>query len=107
MEQFILDGDFLSKVMKYMDARTLATTSCVNRIWHKAAQDDKLWENMSQVLGSHWLWKPSTEIFCFGSWWISETIFSIFSMNFILIGRRPICSNNWQEETLCYSCFEL
>ena len=52
MEQFILDGDLLSELMKYMDARTLATTSCVNRIWHKAAQDDKLWENMSQALGN-------------------------------------------------------
>ena len=51
MEQFLLDGDLLSEVMKYMDARTLATASCVNRIWHKAAQDDKLWENMSQALG--------------------------------------------------------
>ena len=52
MEQFLLDGDFLSEVMKYMDVRTLATTSCVKyRIWHKAAQDDKLWENMSQALG--------------------------------------------------------
>ncbi|GLJ25431.1 hypothetical protein SUGI_0487020 [Cryptomeria japonica] len=50
-EQLSLDGDLLSEVMKHMDARTLARASCVNKVWHKAAQDDKLWEN---ICLKHW-----------------------------------------------------
>lgn len=49
--QFCLDGDLLSEVLKYVDGRSLARASCVNRQWHKAAQDEKLWEN---ICLRHW-----------------------------------------------------
>eukprot|EP01018_Ginkgo_biloba_P015422 Gb_11229 [translate_table: standard] len=47
-----LDADLLFEVFKHMDARSLARASCVNRFWHRAAQDEKLWEN---ICTRHWI----------------------------------------------------
>lgn len=50
-DQFCLDADLLSEVLKHVDGRSLARASCVNRLWHKTAQDEKLWEN---ICLRHW-----------------------------------------------------
>ncbi|KAL4372618.1 hypothetical protein AHAS_Ahas06G0283800 [Arachis hypogaea] len=38
------DDNVLFEVLKHADARTLAMASCVNKQWHKTAQDERLWE---------------------------------------------------------------
>ncbi|KEH35760.1 putative F-box domain-containing protein [Medicago truncatula] len=38
------DENMLFEVLKHVDARTLAMSSCVNKQWHKTAQDERLWE---------------------------------------------------------------
>ncbi|KAH9758107.1 F-box protein GID2 [Citrus sinensis] len=39
-----LDENLLFEVLKHADARTLARAACVNKLWHKTAQDERLWE---------------------------------------------------------------
>lgn len=39
-----LDSNLVFEVLKHVDARTLAMAACVNREWHKTAQDERLWE---------------------------------------------------------------
>ncbi|ERN10896.1 hypothetical protein AMTRI_Chr12g270140 [Amborella trichopoda] len=48
---FRLDDDLLFEVLKHVDARSLATASCVSHQWHRAAQDERLWEI---VCTRHW-----------------------------------------------------
>ncbi|KAG5033987.1 hypothetical protein JHK87_008897 [Glycine soja] len=38
------DDNLLFEVLKHVDARTLAMSGCVNKQWHKTAQDERLWE---------------------------------------------------------------
>ncbi|CAJ1973430.1 unnamed protein product [Sphenostylis stenocarpa] len=38
------DDNLLFEVLKHVDARTLAMAGCVNKQWHKTAQDERLWE---------------------------------------------------------------
>jgi F-box protein GID2 len=38
------DENMLFEVLKHVDAKTLAMSSCVNKQWHKTAQDERLWE---------------------------------------------------------------
>lgn len=38
------DENMLFEVLKHVDARTLAMAGCVNKQWHKTAQDERLWE---------------------------------------------------------------
>ena len=40
----LLDENLLYEVLKYVDARTLATAACVSKQWHVAAYDERLWE---------------------------------------------------------------
>ncbi|XP_042503773.1 F-box protein GID2-like [Macadamia integrifolia] len=46
-----LDEDLLFEVLKHVDARSLATASCVNKQWYKTAQDERLWE---MICTRHW-----------------------------------------------------
>ncbi|ESQ54914.1 hypothetical protein EUTSA_v10026481mg [Eutrema salsugineum] len=46
-----LDENLLYEVLKHVDARTLAMSSCVSKIWHKTAQDERLWE---LICTRHW-----------------------------------------------------
>ncbi|KAK1316124.1 F-box protein GID2 [Acorus calamus] len=39
-----LGEDLLFEVLKHADARSLASASCVCKIWHRTAQDERLWE---------------------------------------------------------------
>lgn len=39
-----LNGDLLFEVLKYLDARSLAVAACVSKQWHRAGQDERLWE---------------------------------------------------------------
>ncbi|XP_042964104.1 F-box protein GID2-like [Carya illinoinensis] len=39
-----LDENLLYEVLKHVDARTLAVASCVSKLWHRTAQDERLWE---------------------------------------------------------------
>ncbi|KAJ4701687.1 putative F-box protein GID2 [Melia azedarach] len=39
-----LDENLLFEVLKHADARTLARAACVNKLWHRTAQDERLWE---------------------------------------------------------------
>lgn len=39
-----LDENLLFEVLKHVDARTLALASCVSKLWHRTAQDERLWE---------------------------------------------------------------
>ncbi|KAJ4963168.1 hypothetical protein NE237_023107 [Protea cynaroides] len=47
----LLDENLLFEVLKFVDARSLASAACVNKQWHKTAQDEKLWEMMCT---RHW-----------------------------------------------------
>ncbi|XP_058786170.1 F-box protein GID2 [Vicia villosa] len=38
------DENMLFEVLKHVDAKTLAMAGCVNKQWHKTAQDERLWE---------------------------------------------------------------
>ncbi|KAG2263290.1 hypothetical protein Bca52824_070369 [Brassica carinata] len=46
-----LDENLLYEVLKHVDARTLATSSCVSKIWHRTTQDERLWE---LICTRHW-----------------------------------------------------
>ncbi|XP_071722910.1 F-box protein GID2-like [Rutidosis leptorrhynchoides] len=39
-----LDDNLLFEVLKHVDGKSLAMASCVNKIWQKTAQDERLWE---------------------------------------------------------------
>ena len=39
-----LDENLLYEVLKHVDARSLASAACVSKLWHKTAQDERLWE---------------------------------------------------------------
>ncbi|OMO78843.1 hypothetical protein CCACVL1_14073 [Corchorus capsularis] len=39
------------KVFKHVDARTLAISSCVSKLWQKTAKDERLWE---LICTRHW-----------------------------------------------------
>eukprot|EP00252_Welwitschia_mirabilis_P024855 TRINITY_DN7548_c0_g1_i1.p1 TRINITY_DN7548_c0_g1~~TRINITY_DN7548_c0_g1_i1.p1 ORF type:complete len:176 (+),score=23.60 TRINITY_DN7548_c0_g1_i1:194-721(+) len=47
----VLAGDLLREVFKYLDARSLCRSACVNREWRKAADDGRLWEKLCL---QHW-----------------------------------------------------
>lgn len=40
------NDDMLHEILKHLDAQTLASSSCVNRRWRKAAENQSLWENI-------------------------------------------------------------
>ncbi|PKI79356.1 hypothetical protein CRG98_000234 [Punica granatum] len=46
-----LDENLLFEVLKHVDARTLAAASCVSKLWHRTAQDERLWE---LICTRHW-----------------------------------------------------
>ncbi|GMH03995.1 hypothetical protein Nepgr_005834 [Nepenthes gracilis] len=46
-----LDDNLLFEVLKHVDARTLAVAACVSKLWHKTAQDERLWE---LICTRHW-----------------------------------------------------
>lgn len=46
-----LDENLVYEVLKHVDARTLAMSACVSKIWHKTAQDERLWE---LICTRHW-----------------------------------------------------
>ncbi|KAL3732922.1 F-box protein GID2 [Eucalyptus grandis] len=46
-----LDEDLLFEVLKHADARTLAMAACVSKLWHRTAQDERLWE---LICTRHW-----------------------------------------------------
>lgn len=39
-----LDENLLFEVFKHVDSKTLGMASCVNKMWNKTAQDERLWE---------------------------------------------------------------
>ncbi|KAK1276513.1 F-box protein GID2 [Acorus gramineus] len=39
-----LGEDLLFEVLKHADAQSLASASCVSKLWHRTAQDERLWE---------------------------------------------------------------
>ncbi|GAY63513.1 hypothetical protein CUMW_226210 [Citrus unshiu] len=39
-----LDENLLFEVLKHRDARTLVRTIYFNKLWHKMAQDERLWK---------------------------------------------------------------
>lgn len=43
-ESVLLDENLLYEVLKHADARTLGSAACVSKLWHKTAQDERLWE---------------------------------------------------------------
>ncbi|KAG2666246.1 hypothetical protein I3760_15G048700 [Carya illinoinensis] len=46
-----LDENLLYEVFKHVDARTLGAASCVSKLWHRTAQDERLWE---LICTRHW-----------------------------------------------------
>ncbi|KAI6688035.1 hypothetical protein NL676_024863 [Syzygium grande] len=46
-----LDENLLFEVLKHADARTLAMAACVSKLWHRTAQDERLWE---LICTRHW-----------------------------------------------------
>ncbi|GAB2293814.1 hypothetical protein Dimus_028027 [Dionaea muscipula] len=46
-----LDENLLYEVLKHADARTLAVAACVSKLWHRTAQDERLWE---LICTRHW-----------------------------------------------------
>ncbi|CAA7037359.1 unnamed protein product [Microthlaspi erraticum] len=46
-----LDENLVYEVLKHVDARTLAVSACVSKIWHKTVQDERLWE---LICTRHW-----------------------------------------------------
>ncbi|XP_030537990.1 F-box protein GID2 isoform X2 [Rhodamnia argentea] len=46
-----LDENLLFEVLKHVDARTLAMSACVSKLWHRTAQDERLWE---LICTRHW-----------------------------------------------------
>ncbi|KAI3785441.1 hypothetical protein L1987_44559 [Smallanthus sonchifolius] len=47
----LLDENLLYEVLKHVDARTLGAAGCVNKQWHRTAQDERLWE---LICTKHW-----------------------------------------------------
>lgn len=47
----LMDENLLYEVLKHVDARTLGAVGCVNRQWHRTAQDERLWE---LICTRHW-----------------------------------------------------
>ncbi|KAI3522224.1 hypothetical protein L1887_11708 [Cichorium endivia] len=47
----LLDENLLYEVLKHVDARTLGAAGCVNKQWHRTAQDERLWE---LICTRHW-----------------------------------------------------
>ncbi|KAI3758846.1 hypothetical protein L6452_06418 [Arctium lappa] len=47
----LMDENLLYEVLKHVDARTLGAAGCVNRQWHRTAQDERLWE---LICTRHW-----------------------------------------------------
>ncbi|KAI3726642.1 hypothetical protein L1987_66441 [Smallanthus sonchifolius] len=47
----LLDENLLFEVLKHVDARTLGAAGCVNKQWHRTAQDERLWE---LICTKHW-----------------------------------------------------
>lgn len=45
------DENLLYEVLKHVDARTLAMSACVSKMWHKTVQDERLWE---LICTRHW-----------------------------------------------------
>lgn len=45
------NDDILHEVLKHLDAKSLASASCVNRRWRLAAEDQSLWEG---ICTRHW-----------------------------------------------------
>ncbi|BFI23922.1 F-box protein GID2 [Marchantia polymorpha subsp. ruderalis] len=45
------NDDIIYEVMKHLDAKSLATATCVSKQWRKVAEDESLWEN---VCIQHW-----------------------------------------------------
>lgn len=39
-----LDEDLLYEILKHADARTVAVAACVSKLWHRTAQDERIWE---------------------------------------------------------------
>ncbi|MCL7022316.1 hypothetical protein MKW94_025443 [Papaver nudicaule] len=46
-----LNDDLAFEVLKHFDAKTLATSACVNKKWSKMAEDERLWEF---ICTRHW-----------------------------------------------------
>ncbi|XP_018860408.1 F-box protein GID2-like [Juglans regia] len=46
-----LDENLLYEVFNHVDARTLGAASCVSKLWHRTAQDERLWE---LICTRHW-----------------------------------------------------
>ncbi|XP_021903599.1 F-box protein GID2 [Carica papaya] len=46
-----LDENLLFEVLKHVDAKTLAMAACVSKLWHRTAQDERLWE---LICTRHW-----------------------------------------------------
>lgn len=46
-----LDDNLIFEVFKHVDARTLGMAACVNKQWHKTAEDERLWE---LICTRHW-----------------------------------------------------
>ncbi|GLT93545.1 hypothetical protein SLE2022_113350 [Rubroshorea leprosula] len=46
-----LDENLLFEVLKHVDARSLGMAACVSKLWHKTAQDERLWE---LICARHW-----------------------------------------------------
>ncbi|CAN8230747.1 unnamed protein product [Cochlearia groenlandica] len=46
-----LDENLVYEVLKHVDAKTLAISSCVGKIWHKTTKDERLWE---LICTRHW-----------------------------------------------------
>nr|GEV28126.1 hypothetical protein [Tanacetum cinerariifolium] len=47
----LLDENLVYEIMKHVDAKTLGSASCVNKQWHRTAQDERLWE---MICTQHW-----------------------------------------------------
>ncbi|KAL6953615.1 hypothetical protein U1Q18_042485 [Sarracenia purpurea var. burkii] len=47
----LMDENLLYEVLKYVDARSLATAACVSKRWYTTAQDERLWE---LICTRHW-----------------------------------------------------
>ncbi|XP_021994262.1 F-box protein GID2-like isoform X1 [Helianthus annuus] len=47
----LLDENLLYEVLKHVDARTLGAVGCVNKLFNRTAQDERLWE---LICTQHW-----------------------------------------------------
>nr|QCQ83070.1 F-box protein GID2-like protein [Ambrosia artemisiifolia] len=47
----LLDENLLYEVLKHVDARTLGAAGCVNKLFNRTAQDERLWE---LICTKHW-----------------------------------------------------